>query len=251
MDNNIGSRGEKLKTLRLAKGLSLEEVYKKTKIHPSVLEALEQEKTLGMNPVYLRGFLRIYCNFLGIDSHEYLKGIKKPNTEYPVKTKEDVDSKPSLHLSMIKSHPKVIKAAAVVLVSALALFALFKMASNLKAYVNSKSKEKKIAQQRVAVKEEERPEVKPIAPSSDIRLGIHAKDDCWLKVKLDGKTVFERTLKKGQSETWEAKDKIELQIGKSSAIELDINGKILSPLGKKGQGIRRAVITKEGLEAIK
>lgn len=249
MSDDIESRGERLKKLRLAKGLSLEEVHKKTKVHPTVLEALEQDKTLGMNPVYLRGFLRIYCNFLGVDPQDYIKDIKKPVMEYPSRVKEDIPSKPPLRLSIIKSHPKVIKAIALVLISAIVLLALFKMVRSFKAYISSKTK-KEMAAQRVVEKALKGSEVKAAALLSDIRLGIHAKQDCWLRVKVDGKTVFERTLKKGQSEIWHAKDKIELRIGNPSGIELDVNGKILSPLGKKGQGARRAIITKDGFEAL-
>jgi cytoskeleton protein RodZ len=251
MSDNIESRGEKLRNLRLAKGLTLEDVHKKTKVHPTVLEALEQDKTLGMNPVYLRGFLRIYCKFLGVDPQDYIKDIKKPSMEYlsRPKAKDDVPSKPPLSLSTIKPSPKAIKTAAVIIVSIIVLFVLFRAVLSFKAYIRNKPKEK-VAAQSVAVKALKQPEVKAAAPISDIRLGIHAKQDCWLRVKVDGKTVFERTLKKGQSEIWQAKDKIELRIGNASGIELDLNGKILSPLGKKGQGVKRAIITKDGFEAL-
>ena len=37
------SAGEKIKSARLQKGLSLEEVHKKTKIHLNILKAIEED----------------------------------------------------------------------------------------------------------------------------------------------------------------------------------------------------------------
>ena len=62
--------GEKLKKIRQTKGLSLEEVHKKTKIHINILKAIEGESLTNLSPIYLKGFLKIYCNFLGLDPKE-------------------------------------------------------------------------------------------------------------------------------------------------------------------------------------
>lgn len=75
--------GEKLKQARLEKNISLEEIYKQTKIHPRVLTALEEnraEEQLGF--VYIKSFLKIYAQYLGLDAagllEEYARsGAKK------------------------------------------------------------------------------------------------------------------------------------------------------------------------------
>jgi hypothetical protein len=89
------------------------------------------------------------------------------------------------------------------------------------------------------------------AVSSEPRLNIHARENSWLKIKVDGKTVFEGILKKGQSGNWRGKDKIELNIGNAGGIDLDVNGKTISPLGKKSRSVRHAIVTKEGFEVLK
>jgi hypothetical protein len=86
-----------------------------------------------------------------------------------------------------------------------------------------------------------------VAVISGIRLGIRAKEDCWLHVKTDGKTVFQNILKKGRFENWQAKEKIELSLGNAGVVELEVNGKLISSLGRRGQAVKNILITKEGL----
>jgi len=51
------SPGTRLKRLRLEKGISLEEVHKKTKVHLNILKAIEEDNLINFSPVYLKGFL--------------------------------------------------------------------------------------------------------------------------------------------------------------------------------------------------
>ncbi len=67
------SVGEKLRDARLGKNLSLEEVYRVTKIHLPVLEALEQDRAHNfLSFVYIKGFLKTYAQYLGLDAHKLL-----------------------------------------------------------------------------------------------------------------------------------------------------------------------------------
>ena len=65
--------GARLKKIRLAKGLTLEQVHKATKIHVHILEALEGDGITNISPVYLRSFLKIYTKYLGQEPEEFLK----------------------------------------------------------------------------------------------------------------------------------------------------------------------------------
>jgi hypothetical protein len=81
-----------------------------------------------------------------------------------------------------------------------------------------------------------------------IRISINAIDDCWIQLKVDGKTVFQNILKKGRFESWQAKEKIELSLGSAGAVQLEVNGKLIPPLGRRGQVLKNIVITKDGLK---
>src|SRR3989338_7892361 len=71
------SAGAKLKSARLQKGLSLEEAHKKTKIHLNILKAIEEDSLINFSPVYIKGFLKIYCKFLGVDPRDCMPDYKE------------------------------------------------------------------------------------------------------------------------------------------------------------------------------
>src|SRR3989338_4503756 len=71
-----------LKEARQSKGISLEEVYRITKIHPRILRELEDGATLGLSHIYVKSYIKIYAKFLGIGQHELDKYF------HPINSKE-------------------------------------------------------------------------------------------------------------------------------------------------------------------
>lgn len=65
-----------LSKARLARGLTLEDAERSTRIARKYLIALE-EQNYGVfpAPVYARGFLRTYCRYLGVDPEPHLAGL--------------------------------------------------------------------------------------------------------------------------------------------------------------------------------
>jgi hypothetical protein len=68
-----------------------------------------------------------------------------------------------------------------------------------------------------------------------------------MQLKSDGKVVFQGVLKKGRFESWQANTKMELSLGNAGVVELEVNGKLISNLGRRGQALKNILITKEGL----
>ncbi|TAM38272.1 helix-turn-helix domain-containing protein, partial [bacterium] len=69
---NLETAGARLKKIRQERGLSLEDIQKKTKIHFNVLRAIEGDSISDLSPVYLKSFIKIYCNYLGLDPKEFI-----------------------------------------------------------------------------------------------------------------------------------------------------------------------------------
>ncbi len=78
-------------------------------------------------------------------------------------------------------------------------------------------------------------------------LKISANKDCWMQVKVDGKTLFQGVLKSGHAEKWQATDGFELWVGNAGGIELSINNKSLPAVGKSGEVVRGIKISHTGL----
>jgi cytoskeleton protein RodZ len=65
----VGTLGETLRQARLDKGVSLADAARDTRIRRTYLEALETEDPAALPaPVYTRGFLRTYADYLGLNS---------------------------------------------------------------------------------------------------------------------------------------------------------------------------------------
>ncbi|MGH7208108.1 MAG: helix-turn-helix domain-containing protein [Nitrospiraceae bacterium] len=70
----MGSVGEYFKQVREAKGLTLEEVASKTRIHPEFLKALEEGNFAKLpDQVFAKGFVRAYARSLGMDEEDTIR----------------------------------------------------------------------------------------------------------------------------------------------------------------------------------
>lgn len=233
---NTESSGAKLKKRRQELGLSLEEVQKKTKIHLNILKAIEGDSLTGLNPIYLKGFLKIYCKFLGVDPRDCIPDYKETQARpLNVIVTRDVKSAGGRVDFLKATGKKYRKTLVFILIIILVSFGLY----NLGKAISSRSK----AHPPVKAK----PVVKKAESASGIRLAIRARENCWVDLKADGRVIFRRVLEKGRFETWQAKDRIELSLGNAGAVELEVNGQRFLNLGRRGQALKGIVITKEGL----
>jgi cytoskeleton protein RodZ len=89
-----------LKKIREGLGLSLEDLFQRTRIRTVYLQAIEnKEFDLLPVPVYSKNFIKIYANALGIDSELLIKEYEEylnSRKEMPVPTEEDDGEKFSL-----------------------------------------------------------------------------------------------------------------------------------------------------------
>ncbi|MBV8066490.1 MAG: helix-turn-helix domain-containing protein, partial [Candidatus Eremiobacteraeota bacterium] len=76
--------GERFRAAREARGLSLSDVAEQIRIRSVYLAAIEDEnwRTIGA-PVYIRGFLRTYARFLGLDPEEAVAAFNRAQPAVP------------------------------------------------------------------------------------------------------------------------------------------------------------------------
>lgn len=274
--------GARLKNVRLEKGLTLDDVHKNTKINLSILRAIEEDNIIGFSPVYIKGFIKIYCRFLGVEPRDFIPDYKDHSGEARIAPQESPllknAAKPALLKRLVVFKSRFFKLAylfrakiavfVALFVVAFTLFKLGKIISSKRGAVKEKSAPvAQVADEPVSRKAAQSPQKTKskvsqpgkgsakTAPdqkssvSSGVRLTVRAKENCWLTIRADGKVVFQRILEKGRSEVWQAKEKIELSAGNAAAVELEVNGQMFSSLGRRGQALKNVIITKEGLNA--
>lgn len=70
--------GRRLREARVARGITLQEVEEETRIRKKYIEALESGRTVLIpGEVYVKGFLRTYGNFLGLDGEALVQEYKE------------------------------------------------------------------------------------------------------------------------------------------------------------------------------
>lgn len=251
---------ERLKKKRVAMGLTVEEVSHKTKINSMVITHLEQGDFTRMNSVYLRGFLKIYINFLGLDQEllpsvdEYFKKVvvTPAPQSVPVKraakknTVSPAQEKITSAISFLISYRKMI--ATVLITVVIFILVLHGFSALIRAVQTRKpaSRRAKVVNQAApvrvaAVTPQPKIEV-PVQKIPEIHVTIRAKKDCYVRVRKDGIVVFDGIVPRGTAETWVAHKEIETAIGDSTAVDVEANGEFLS-LGKKRRSIKSLKIT--------
>jgi cytoskeletal protein RodZ len=257
---NMSALGDKLREVRESKGLTIAQVQKQTRIHHTVLKALEEGKCgTILNPAYEKSFLKKYAEHLGIDSLQVTNEYKRlrSDTEPGAANKPPDTKERSRNLSAFMPFIKFIIIGAVAI--ALAAFAIEKINSYRKrphppkrAVVASKAKRtvpqgktpaKKVSQ--AAAAKDALAEM-AIPKTTQIKLLLKVNRNVLVKMKTDGVLLFERVLPKGTAEMFRADKAINIFTANGESIELIVNGKFM---GSPGKGILKNIeITRSGIK---
>lgn len=241
------SVGERLKSVRESRRLSLQEACGITKIQKQTLEAIEQDRIQEtLDPVYARIFVKKYASFLGLDAqaivNEYpglSRGSAGPALEMvspPPAFKpplQEAPAQPSQWSFLIPAGVTLVALIGIGFLGALAvdLFHTLRQQHPMRKLVETKSE----------------PEPQLLVPlSKPLKLTAQTTADVWLQVKADGTIIFQNVLTQGARESWAAKNDLELWTGNAGAMQLSLNGK---PLEGLGRGVRKGVkITRAGIQ---
>ena len=235
--------GSKLKKAREQKGLSFEEVYQKLKIHPRILEAMEENRRdLPLSTTHLKGFLKSYASFLGLGAEatvqEYLKGL----------TQKRSVSESSRFESFVEEEEKGLfpwttKALAAILAAGL-LVALGVSLSKVNWSRKDFFEQHPLSQPEAFQPFDRRFK---LSESQPLTLTLSAKANAWVAVKADDRLVYQGLLTAGQQESWTAQKRFELSVGDGGTVLLELNRRRLGIPGEKGKALEGLVITHEGI----
>lgn len=128
---NVGTLtlGERLKKVRSERRISLGEISKSAKIQNKYLEYLESGEYEKLPAdVYVKGFLRSYAQYLGMDENYLIKLFEREKEIHKNVKKEDPQKKffKPLKFSSLVITPKIIVAAIVIFFIGLGFFYLYR-----------------------------------------------------------------------------------------------------------------------------
>jgi len=234
------SLGAYLQELRVARGLSLEEVSRATRVGQRYLKALETDAldTLPA-PVFAKGFIRAYCQALGEPPDEALARYQELVGE-PVRSATPA----------IQPRRPEARGRGPVLISLVLLIIL-----GLSLFIVTLALQRRT--ERVA-RPAAPPLPLPVAPAvaagpgspdsakaaedRPVRLVARTSEPTWVSVQTDDGRVFTELLPAGATREWISPKRFILTIGNAGGITLELNGQLLPPLGARGAVVRELVL---------
>jgi cytoskeleton protein RodZ len=254
------SVGSILRKERESQGRAIAEIAAELCITQRYLQAIEGDDTAGVPGIFFfKNFARQYAAILGVDERliqPALDAIQAPEDAPPSPTicvpNRLVQATNRRQIPDIPLGWSVV-GLAVVLLGCSGIYAWWKRAPQAPAPVATV-----VVAQRTApvatvsgaapspVPSGEQPEVQqgvqPVAQTavqtgeaSGVVLKLSATERTWLSISSNGKEIFAGVLQPSESKTLTGLDRATMKVGNAGGIDVLWNGKIISPLGTRGQ----------------
>ena len=210
--------GSSLRSAREQRKLDLTDVERATHIRTRYLQALEDEQfDVLPGPAYVKGFLRTYADYLGLDGQQFLEEY---SSRFP-------PSEPPEMAPLVRVRPRrrLLDARLVVILVALAIgLSIWRMASGGGGQEKAASVPTPVHVAANTVTQ--RPPAPPPPRTARFDL-VAARGPCWLSVRLGsdtGRVLYQRTLEAGQRALFVAR-RLWLRIGAPWNVDATLNGK--------------------------
>lgn len=257
-----GSPGSILRRCREFHGITLEEASETTKIGISHLKALEDDQIREFaNEAYLKGFLRIYATYLGLNSEDiarmYAKLFGSPAEKADPAGITPPKNRPQRRLISLKK--LMFPALLLVLILITATFfnrppppiarqtsppatSASPVQSAAIQNIQSSGRNKKPGQPPPVIKAGKKPaeatdieKPAPLKRPADVPKGLILKikvtQNGTLLVTIDGSAAQSYELTVGDVIEWKAEKKAALEVSNAGAIDVELNGKPYKSLG--------------------
>jgi cytoskeleton protein RodZ len=249
--------GEALRRARLEQGLDLCTLAARTKINIKYLEAIESDDRKSLpSSFFYRSFVQQYAKSLSLDTREIdaeVDHVLSADSPLPFPGHESAAARnvpPLTFAPRFHSRRRYASAAAFVpvVVGCSGVYTLWR---------NWKSAPKQPAVRVVHPAAQATPPrrfaqptstpeasvtlasvtraFEPALPGYKVMLDLLAHEVTWVSVSSDGKPVFSGILQPNQSKSVDSKQSAKMLVGNAAGIEVRLNGKLLGPLGVRGQ----------------
>ncbi len=228
--------GELLRKERERKGLSLKDIENAVNIRVLYLNAIENgEYHIVPGEVYLKGFIRNYANYLGLNGAEIVDLYRKNQTPPPQQVVKETII-PSKQYSpntskFFKNRTMLAGIAVGFILLGTGWYILSSGPSNTAVSSSVSSQQSATASAPIA-------KINQPAPQS-IVITAKFSDQCWTLITADGKEVYEGIPQNGTTMTWTAKQTLIIKVGNAEAVDLMFNGQNVNKIGSKGEVVEK------------
>ena len=276
------SVGEFFRQVRETKGLTLDEVAIKTRIHLDYLKALEESNFAKLpDQVFAKGFVRSYARSLGLDEEDAMRRFTTSASAFYNKHEE----RERLRQQQVEDERKrqanrkaVFAAVGVAVLGLILLFtreqgsvSVMRPAEPAKSGRGAKTGAQTTAPAETGGKGAASVPSAPAASGKSVSaptpsttsdplaglpldggaaaegemvLALEASELSWVVVQTDDASPHEALMRPGDRLMWKANEKFALTVGNAGGIRGELNGKPLAPFGPKGKVVRDIVVTR-------
>jgi cytoskeletal protein RodZ len=217
--------GSSLREARVRQGLDFPEIERSTKIRAKYLKALEDEQfDVLPGETYVKGFLRTYAEYLGLDGQLYLDEF---NSRYATGEEEPAPiGRPRVPGHRRVGMRPVLVALAIVAGLTVLVIAAWPSGSpktELPKAPTTKAKKRHHTKPRQTTKKQ-----KPARVARANLVLVATRGDSWIEAHAGsqaGKTLYEQTLQLGQATHFFGRPRLWLNVGQPSSLTWKLNGK--------------------------
>jgi cytoskeletal protein RodZ len=259
----VSALGEEFRSAREARGLSLSDVAERLHIRSVYLAAIEDEDwhVIGA-PVYVRGFMRTYARFLGLDPEAAVARFSAavpPGTPAASTPRPAATPPPGEKAGAERTGPSLAAVLAVVVAVVAVLFVAYEFyqyrAGTPEATPLVQSSPAPAGDVAAPVTEATgdtsdvaaaAPAALPAAPAvarpgPKRGLTVRVTEMSWLRVAVDGTVVYEGILPAGATKSFAGKA-ADVRVGNAGGVRIAVNGRTLGPLGASGDVVERQFV---------
>lgn len=253
---------DKLRGERERKGLSINDVASATSIRALYIEGLESGDYSKLPAeVYIKGFIRNYASYLGLDPKEMMKEYlseNHPDKLAEVEASEEAAQKmeedrkehkedlfhETLAVASVSDDAEEISSSDLlnppahrhrrlnILVAGIILILVIAGAGYLLADSGPDSQQGTASKSAAQTAEQEK---QPEPQVDGVEVSAKFNERCWVQVKVDGKVEFAGVVEKGQTRQYKGSNEVSITAGNAGAVSYTVNGKDEGVAGEKGQ----------------
>ncbi len=233
--------GRALRQAREARGLTLDEASAVTKIRPHILEALEDwDLARAGHPTFVRGFLKSYCSFLGLDPAPFLEAFSRTSGWRPPSPLDLLEKPVQPPVGALAARRRravaVVGALLLALVVGTAILGRPRTSPIRLAQIPSSPTPGNLGAP--ATVPTPAASVMEVPSPGVFRVVLEVVESrSWVRVTVDGRVVLEGTLVAGDSRVFEGRV-IRVVLGNAGAVRVRSVGRDLGVLGGPGEVVR-------------
>ena len=246
------SVGETLQRARLAQGLDVATVAARTKINAKYLTAIEAGDRGSLpSSFFYKSFVHQYARTLSLDTREIdaeIDRVLSADAPLPLPGQDNPTSRevPPVELSSRFRISRIYASSAIfvlMLAAGSGIYGWWYKGRSVAASRTEPSAPVEAVPIRLpsaqAATQPPPPAVlaaaQPATSGSKVLLDLTAREETWVSVSSDGKPVFSGILAANQTKTVAGKGSAKIRVGNAAGLEVRLNGKLLGPLGHRGQ----------------